>query len=193
MMFWTDIARFLQYFINLSNSFINIFAILQDFNGIFSKYSFNITVLCGLCTLWVSHTLFDEQRENRVKWCKKMLKKFKSGFAAEVNFIATGNEKWLYYYNVRTESQSKVWVFEDEEVPMQVRKLKSIGKRMFAVFFSKGGILTTVLLEKSKTVTTKWYTKTCLPQLFENLVFRAPLDSFFLHYANAPAHRAFAM
>ena len=46
-MFWTDIARFLQYFRNLSNSFINIFAILQDFNGIFSKYSFNITVLCG--------------------------------------------------------------------------------------------------------------------------------------------------
>ena len=46
-MFWTDIARFLQYFRNLSNSFINIFAILQDFNVIFSKYSFNITVLCG--------------------------------------------------------------------------------------------------------------------------------------------------
>ena len=48
IMFWTDIARFLQYFRNLSNSFINIFAILQDFNGIFSKYSFNITVLCGI-------------------------------------------------------------------------------------------------------------------------------------------------
>ena len=44
-MFRTDIARFLQYFRNLSNSFINIFAILQDFNEILSKYSFNITVL----------------------------------------------------------------------------------------------------------------------------------------------------
>ena len=49
IMFWTDIARFLQYFRNLSNSFINILAILQDFNGIFSKYSFNITVLSGVC------------------------------------------------------------------------------------------------------------------------------------------------
>ena len=37
-----------QYFRNISNSFINIFAVLQDFNEIFSKYSFNITVLCGL-------------------------------------------------------------------------------------------------------------------------------------------------
>ena len=34
-------------FRNLSNRFINIFAILQDFNGIFSNYFFNITVLYG--------------------------------------------------------------------------------------------------------------------------------------------------
>ena len=47
MMFWTEIAKILQYFRNLSNCFINIFAILQDFNEIFSKYSFNIKVLCG--------------------------------------------------------------------------------------------------------------------------------------------------
>ena len=47
IMFWTDTARFLQYFRNLSDSFINILAILQDFNEIFSKYCLNITVLCG--------------------------------------------------------------------------------------------------------------------------------------------------
>ena len=47
IVFWTDIARFLQYFRNLSNSFINILAILQDFNRIFLKYILNIAVLCG--------------------------------------------------------------------------------------------------------------------------------------------------
>ena len=51
-MFLADIARFLQYFRNLSNSFINIVAILQDFNGIFLKYSLNITVQCGLYVRW---------------------------------------------------------------------------------------------------------------------------------------------
>ena len=44
IMFWADVARFLQHFRNLSNSFINILAILQDFNGIFLKYSLNVTV-----------------------------------------------------------------------------------------------------------------------------------------------------
>ena len=62
---------------------------------------------------------------------KKMLKKFKSGFVAEVNFIATGDETWLYDYDVPTKCQSKVSVFEDEKVPVQIRKSKSIGKRIF--------------------------------------------------------------
>ena len=88
-----------------------------------------------------------------------MQKKFKFGFAAQVNLIVTGDERWLYYYDVPTKSQSKVWVFEDEEVPVQVRKSESIGSRMVAMFFTKGGILTTVSLEKSKTLTFRWYTE----------------------------------
>ena len=38
----------------------------------------------------------------------------------------------------------------------------------------------------------KWYTETCLPQFLENLVSRAPSNSWFLHHENSPAHRAFA-
>ena len=61
IMFWAEIARFLQYFRNLSNSSTNILAILQDFNGIFLKYSLNITVLCGLFlhAFFVSQAHFD--------------------------------------------------------------------------------------------------------------------------------------
>ena len=57
-MFWADIGRFLQYFRYLYNSFINILAILQDFNGIFLKYSLNITVLCRYFIYIVSASLF---------------------------------------------------------------------------------------------------------------------------------------
>ena len=57
IIFWTDIARFLQYFRNLSNSFINILAILQDFYAIFSKYFFNIIVLCGLLSTKLQNSI----------------------------------------------------------------------------------------------------------------------------------------
>ena len=53
------ILTFLQYFRNLSNNFINILEILQDFNEIFSKYFLNITVLCGwrpdFFAIWQGH------------------------------------------------------------------------------------------------------------------------------------------
>ena len=49
--YYNEILILQQHFIyNVLNghcSFINIVAILQDFNGIFSKYFLNITVLCG--------------------------------------------------------------------------------------------------------------------------------------------------
>ena len=64
-MFWTNIARFLQYFRNLSNSFINIFAILQGFNEIFSKYSFNITMLCGKC--WDLHANVNYKKPKKIE------------------------------------------------------------------------------------------------------------------------------
>ena len=53
--------RFLQYFKNLFNSFINILAILQDFNEIFSKYSLNSTVLCGYLNV-TTNKLTDDLR-----------------------------------------------------------------------------------------------------------------------------------
>ena len=41
----------------------------------------------------------------------------------EVNSIITGDETWIYYYDVPTESQSKIWIFEGEEHPTQARKI----------------------------------------------------------------------
>ena len=72
------------------------------------------------------------------------------------------------------------------------KKSKSIGKRLVAVFFTKDGILSTVSLDKSKTITAKWYTETFLPKLFGNFIFHVPLDFWFLHHDNPPAHQAFA-
>ncbi len=67
--------------------------------------------------------------------------------------IITGEETWIHYYDIPTKSQSKQWVFEVEETPNQLRQSKPVGKRMFAVFFSKRGLVEAVMLENKKTVT----------------------------------------
>lgn len=58
---------------------------------------------------------------------------------------------WLYYYDVSTKSQSKVWVFEDEEQSTVVKKARSVGKRMIVTYFGKRGLIKVMVLEKQKT------------------------------------------
>ena len=76
-----------------------------------------------------------------------------------------------------------------EKKPHEI-SYSNISVSEWSLIFTKGGILATISLEKSKTITAKCYTEACLPQLFENLVSHAPLNSWFLHHNNA--HRAFA-
>ncbi|CAB3257263.1 unnamed protein product [Arctia plantaginis] len=69
---------------------------------------------------------------------------------------------------------------------------RSVKKRMVTVFFSKRGILSTIVLDKQKTVTASWYTEKCLPRVLQALKNERPnsrLDTLFLHHDNAPANR----
>jgi [histone H3]-lysine36 N-dimethyltransferase SETMAR len=146
-----------------------------------------------LCTIWIPHKLTDEQRASRVTWCQNMLQKFDHGNSRNVNSIVTGDETLVYYYDVPSRRQSRVWVFEDEAPPVQVRRQRSVGKRMYAIFFGKSGLIDAVMLENKKTVTASWYTQTCLPRVFEELKSRrpkSPMHFWHLHHDNAPGHRA---
>jgi len=143
-----------------------------------------------LCTLWIPYQLTCDQKVIRVNWSKEMLKKFNNGSSKQINSIVTGDETWVYFYDIPTKTQSQLWIFEDEDSPVQVRQSKSIGKRMFAIFFSKGGLVKAVMLDGKKTVTASWYTDHCLPQVFEELTNRRPksrLGTWFIHHDNAPA------
>lgn len=146
-----------------------------------------------LCCLWVPHSLTEDQMTRRVKWCQEMLKKFDKGQSPYVNNIVTGDETYLYYYDVPTKSQNKIWVFDEEDTPVAVRKSRSVKKKMIVVFFKSSGIVKRVVLDTQKTVTAKWYTENCLLQVIESLKSLRPnsrMDTWFFHHDNAPAHRA---
>ena len=64
-----------------------------------------------------------------------MLQRFESYTSKNVNSIVTGDETFLYYYDVPTKSQSRVSLFQDENTPVEVQKSRSVKKRMIAVFF----------------------------------------------------------
>jgi hypothetical protein len=39
-----------------------------------------------------------------VLWCRKMLSKFENGTSRYVNSILTGDETWLYFYDMPTKT-----------------------------------------------------------------------------------------
>ena len=109
-----------------------------------------------------------------------------------MNYIITGDETWIYYYDVPTKSHRKIWVFEGEEHPTQARKIQkeNDGGFLWKTWYHQDGDAGT-----SKDRYSEMYTETCLPQLMEtlsNLRPRSRMDFWILHHDNAPAHRAHA-
>jgi len=146
-----------------------------------------------LTSRWIPHLLLPEQKDQRVEWCKFMLKKFDEGKSRRVSEIISGDESWIYSYEPEKKGQSQVWVFPDEQAPTKVVRNRSTGKRMVASFVSRSGSVGTVILQNKKTVNAEWYTTVCLPQIFAKLRERRPktgLRGILLHHDNASAHTA---
>jgi histone-lysine N-methyltransferase SETMAR len=146
-----------------------------------------------VCARWVPHMLSEDQKRQRVKFCEDNLRKYFKGVHRSVFDILTGDETWLYHYDPKTKRQSQVWLPKGAPRETKVRRPRSVGKKMFAIFFMKAGFVSAVPLDDKKTVTGMWYSHTCLPQVFETVKSRRPktgLRGLVLHHDNAPAHRA---
>jgi histone-lysine N-methyltransferase SETMAR len=142
---------------------------------------------------WVPRLLSEEQKLARVRFSLQFLKDFKNGTSANFRNIVTGDEAWFYNFDPLTKEQSKVWSEKGAAPPVKAKRERSVGKTMFAVFFSRQGVVASVPLEEGKTVTSQWYTEICLPVVFKNLLKGRPatdLRRHFMHHDNASAHTA---
>ena len=147
------------------------------------------------CARWVPHRLTEDQTRVRYEWCQYMLQKFDGGKSHRVWDIVTGDETYIYQYDPETKQQSSVWLFQDQAPPVKFKRARSTSKQMIAVFFSKSGHVASIPLLERKTVTSEWYTNTCLPQVFEAWSKRRPRTGtrgLLLHHDNASAHTAAA-
>jgi histone-lysine N-methyltransferase SETMAR len=142
---------------------------------------------------WVPHHLTETQKNNRVDWCRFMLRKYDRGQSRQVYEIITGDETWIYDFDPETRQQSAVWMEQGAPRPTQVKRSRTVGKRMVAVFFRRSGLVKVVPVEQHRTVTAEWYCTVCLPAVFAELRNSRPksnLRNIQLHHDNAPAHTA---
>ena len=138
---------------------------------------------------WVPHFLTEAQKQDRVDYCLAMLKKFDGDRSKRMYDIITGNESCIYYYDPETKRQNKVWVARNAPSPTKVRRQRSVGKHIFAIFFMKSGFNAINPLANGTTVTAKWFTEECLSNVWKQMENCRRLNDLLIHLDNASSHK----
>jgi len=142
---------------------------------------------------FVPRVLAEDQKANRVNISQELLNRV----SVDENFlktIVTGDETWVYGYDVETKAQSSQWVGQGSPRPKEVRMSRSNMKVMLLVFFDWQGIIHHEFVPCGQTVNKEFYVAVLKrlreavrrkrPQLWTNL-------SWVLHHNNVPAHSSF--
>ncbi|KMQ87532.1 mariner mos1 transposase [Lasius niger] len=107
--------------------------------------------------------------------------------------IITGDETWVYEYDMQTSQQSSEWRFENEPKPKRPRQSRSKIKVMLTVFFDYRGVVHSEFLPEGQTVNKEYYLGV-MRRLRENIRRKRPDlwkdNSWILHHDNAPSHKA---
>jgi hypothetical protein len=103
----------------------------------------------------VPRLLTDDQKQNRVDMSKELLDQ-----SNDDNFlknIITGDETWVYGYEVETKVQSSQWVSKTSPRPKKAHQMCSHVKVMLTVFFYSEGVVHYEFLPQGRTVNKEYY------------------------------------
>ncbi|UYV68338.1 hypothetical protein LAZ67_5003939 [Cordylochernes scorpioides] len=135
--------------------------------------------------IWVPHSLTEDQKLVRVKWCNFMLKNFDEGKSKPVTKLG---------FEILIQKQNGNLLFGALQKHLLLRKFAEpevLEKNGRLFFFRKSGLIDIVKLEDRKTVNSESYTTKCLPAVFEKIKQsrpRAQLRRVLLHHDNARPH-----
>lgn len=141
---------------------------------------------------FVPRLLTDDQKAHRVQVCQELLDRSNNDAHFLTNII-TGDESWVYGYDIETKFQSSQWVGEASPRPKKARQVRSKVKVMLTVFFDAKGIVHHEYLPEGSTVNQDYYIEV-LKRLRNSIRRKRPemweSNNWLLHHDNAPAHSA---
>jgi len=134
--------------------------------------------------------LTDDQKENRVEISQELLANA-NGNENFLKNIITGDETWVYGYNVETKIQSSHWMGKGSPRPKKAGMSWSKIKVVMVVFFDWKGIVHHEFVPRGQMVNQQLYQVVLVhlrdavcrkrPEIWENQIWM-------LHHDNAPAH-----
>ena len=132
------------------------------------------------------------QKLNRVKVAEDMLERVNSD-PTFIKRIVTGDETWVYEFDMQTSQQASEWRLPIEPKPKKARQSRSKVKVMLTVFFDYRGVVHSEFLPQGETVNKEYYLSV-MRRLREQIRRKRPdlwkENSWILHHDNAPSHKA---
>ncbi|UYV82794.1 hypothetical protein LAZ67_22000882 [Cordylochernes scorpioides] len=177
----------------LANRRITVREVAEDLNiSIGSCHSIFINDL-GMrrfAAKFVPKLLNCDQKHNRMNIANEMLDSVRDD-PNLLQRVITGDEAWVYGYDVETKAQSSQWKLPHEPRPKKARQVRSNVKVLLTVFFDCRGVVHHEFLPQGRTVNKEYYLQ--VMRNFREAIRQKRSDlwknkNWLLHHDNAPAH-----
>ncbi|UYV67726.1 hypothetical protein LAZ67_5001784 [Cordylochernes scorpioides] len=177
----------------LANRRITVREVAEDLNiSIGSCHSIFINDLGmrRVAAKFVPKLLNCDQKQHRMNIANEMLDSVRDD-PNLLQRVITGDEAWVYGYDVETKAQSSQWKPPHEPRPKKARQVRSNMNVLLTVFFDCRGVVHHEFLPEGRTVNKEYYLQV-MRNLREAIRQKRPdlwmNKNWLLHHDNAPAH-----
>ena len=120
-----------------------------------------------MCARWVPHLLTEEQKTQRLKSARELLKTYTGCNSQVISNLLTGDETWVHMFEPQRRADNKQWKRKDQKRPCNAKRTISSKKMLYAIFFNSSGPLVQVPCPSGHTVTGRLYKNSVLKKVKE--------------------------
>ncbi|UYV73518.1 KDM1A [Cordylochernes scorpioides] len=177
----------------LANHRITVREVAEDLNisiGLCHSIFINDLGMRRVTAKFVPKLLNCDQKQHRMNIANEMLDSVRDD-PNLLQRVITGDEAWVYGYDVEIKAQSSQWKLLHEPRPKKAHQVRSNGKVLLTVFFDCRGVVHHEFLPQGRTVNKEYYLQV-MCNLREAICQKRPdlwkNKNWLLHHDNAPAH-----
>ena len=123
--------------------------------------------LTKVCARWVPHLLTEEQKTQRLKCARELLKTYKGCNSRVISNLLTGDETWVHMLEPQRRADDGQWKRKDKKRPCIAKRTISSKKMLYAIFFNSSGPVVPVPCPSGHRVTGRFYKNSVLKKVKE--------------------------
>ena len=120
-----------------------------------------------VCARLVPHLRYEEQKTQRLKCARDLLKTYKGCNSRVISNLLTGAETWVHMFEPQRRVDNKQWKRKDQKRLCNAKRTISSKKMLYAIFFNSSGPIVQVPCPSGHTVTGRIYKISVLKKVKE--------------------------